>query len=170
MMSATDRSIVLVGPMAAGKTSIGRSVAKALGMPFSDSDKSIVAGHGPIPEIFAAHGEEHFRRLEREAIAELLERGGVISLGGGAVIDPVTRGRLAGHRVVFLTVSEQAVAPRITGGGRPLLAGEEDPVVRWSRIFRERLAWYEEVADVTFDTSRIPMKHVAAQIVAWLEE
>lgn len=169
-MSATDRAVVLVGPMAAGKTSVGRSLARALGLPFSDSDKSIVATHGPIPAIFEKHGEAHFRALERDAVRELLDTGGVVSLGGGAVVDPVTRARLAEHTVVFLTVSEQAVAARITGSGRPLLAGEDDPVTQWSRIFAERRPWYEEIADITFDTSRTPMQRIAAQIVGWLEE
>ena len=169
-MSAAEPSVVLVGPMAAGKTSIGRSVAKALRVPFSDSDKSISAVHGPIPQIFAEHGESHFRALEREAIAELLAAGGVLSLGGGAVIDPETRERLTAHDVVFLTVSADAVVSRLTGSGRPLLSGEEDPVARWTRIFEERRPWYEEVADVAFDTSRVPMQRIVGQIVNWLQE
>ncbi|WP_223172688.1 shikimate kinase [Microbacterium sp. NIBRBAC000506063] len=156
--------------MAAGKTSVGRTVAKLLGVPFRDSDKRIAALHGPIPEIFAEHGEARFREIERETIAEMLEAEGVLSLGGGAVIDPATRDRLAAVPVAFLTVSAQAVAPRITGGSRPLLAGEEDPLERWSRIFEERRAWYEEVADATFDTSRMPMQRVAQNIANWLEE
>src|SRR5690606_15424444 len=82
---ADPLTLVLVGPMAAGKTSVGRRVARRLGVAFVDTDKRIVATHGPIPAIFAEHGEAHFRDLERAAVAEALSEGGVISLGGGAV-------------------------------------------------------------------------------------
>jgi shikimate kinase len=65
-------------------------------------------------------------------------------------------------------VTPEAVAERITGSDRPLLHGEEDPVQRWQRIFAERRALYEEVADATFDTSRVPMSRVANRIVEWM--
>ena len=81
------RAIVLIGPMGAGKTSVGRRVARALEVPFADTDKLVVRDHGPIPELFAHHGEGYFRALERDAVAEALERGGVVALGGGAVLD-----------------------------------------------------------------------------------
>lgn len=170
MASSAEPSLVLVGPMAAGKSSIGRSVARMLGLPFSDSDRRIAAVHGPIPTIFAEHGEAHFRQVERETIAALLEQPGVLSLGGGAVVDPMTRERLAEHPVVYLTVSPEAVASRLAAGGRPLLAGEEEPLARWERILGERQAWYEEVADVSFDTSREPMRRIAERVAAWAEE
>jgi len=162
-------TLVLVGPMAAGKTSVGRRVARALGVGFIDTDKRVAAVHGPIPTIFAEHGEAHFRALEREAVAEALREGGVVSLGGGAVTDLGTRTLLAQHPVVFLTVSADAVADRLGGGGRPLLAGD-DPVERWKRIFAERRHLYEEVASATFDTSRRPMRRIAEEIVAWRRE
>ncbi|WP_396653466.1 shikimate kinase [Microbacterium sp. ARD32] len=161
---------VLVGPMAAGKTSLGRKVARMLEVPFTDTDKRIAAEHGPIPQIFDAHGERHFRRLEREAVAVAITEGGVVSLGGGAVADAATRALLAQHPVVFLTVSADAVRRRIGGSTRPLLAGEDDPVERWRTIFDERRAWYEEVADLTVDTSRRPMRMLAESIAAWRKE
>lgn len=163
-------TVVLVGPMGAGKTSVGRKVARLLGEPFIDTDKRIAAEHGPIPEIFAAHGEPHFRDLERAAVASALEEGGVVSLGGGAVTDAGTRALLAQHPVVFLTVSADAVARRIQGAGRPMLAGEDDPVERWRAIFEQRRAWYEQVADITIDTSRRPMRMLAEEICAWRKE
>ena len=170
MTSAPDPlTLVLVGPMAAGKTSIGRRVARRLGVPFIDTDKRVVAAHGPIPTIFAEHGEAHFRALERAAVADALLEGGVVSLGGGAVTDTGTRALLATHPVVFLTVSPEAVADRIAAGGRPLLEGD-DPVRRWSEIFAQRRDWYDEVASVTFDTSRRPMQRIAEEIVAWRRE
>ncbi|MEU4015766.1 shikimate kinase [Microbacterium sp. NPDC028030] len=171
MTSATDPlTLVLVGPMAAGKTSVGRRVARRLGVAFIDTDKRIVAEHGPIPGIFAEHGEAYFRDLERAAVAEALSDGGVISLGGGAVTQAGTRDLLKDHPVVFLTVSPEAVADRLRGSNRPLLAGEEDPVERWKKIFEDRRGWYAEVASTTFDTSRRPMQKIADEIVAWRRE
>jgi shikimate kinase len=171
MTSAADPlTLVLVGPMAAGKTSVGRRVARRLGVAFVDTDKRIVAAHGPIPTIFAEHGESHFRDLERAAVADALSEGGVISLGGGAVTQAETRDLLKEQPVVFLTVSADAVADRIRGGNRPLLAGEDDPVERWKKIFEERRRWYAEVASTTFDTSRRPMQKIADDIVAWRRE
>ena len=170
MTSAADPlTLVLVGPMAAGKTSVGRRVARRLGVPFVDTDKRIVAEHGTIPALFAEHGEAHFRDIERVAVADAIAEGGVISLGGGAVTDAATRELLKQHSVVFLTVSADAVAERLRGSNRPLLAGE-DPLDRWKRIFEERRAWYTEVASTTFDTSRRPMQRIADEIVAWKRE
>ncbi len=164
MTNSADRPLttVFVGPMAAGKTSVGRRVARALEVPFVDTDKRIAAEHGPIPALFAEHGEKHFRELERAAVAAALAEGGAVSLGGGAVTDAATRALLAEHPVVYLTVSPEAVARRIGGGGRPLLAGE-DPVAA-------RRGWYEEVADLTVDTSRRPMRTIAEEIAVWRKE
>lgn len=170
MTSAADPlTLVLVGPMAAGKTSVGRRVARRLGVAFIDTDKRIVAAHGPIPAIFEEHGEAHFRALECAAVAEALSEGGVISLGGGAVTEAATRDLLAEHPVVFLTVSPDAVAGRLRGSNRPLLAGE-DPLERWKKIYEERRGWYAEVSSATFDTSRRPMQKIADEIVAWRRE
>lgn len=163
-------SLALVGPMAAGKTSVGRKVARLLQVPFTDTDKRVVAEHGPIPQIFAEEGEARFRDYERAAVAAALADGGVVSLGGGAVTDAETRALLRRHPVVFLTVSAEAVARRIRGAGRPLLDGEDDPVERWRTIFAARRDWYEEVADLTVDTSRQPMRTLAEHIAAWRKE
>lgn len=169
MTSAESRAIVLVGPMGAGKTSIGRRLAKRLGMPFTDTDAAVVRAHGPIPELFAAHGEAHFRAVERTAVVEALGSGGVVSLGGGAVLDPDTRADLRAHRVVFLTVAPRVIAGRLAHGGakRPLLAGEEDPVTRWQRIFDERRPIYLDVADHTVDTSSGPLEGIVTALVEW---
>jgi shikimate kinase len=175
MMSSPERSdtpltLVLVGPMAAGKTSVGRRVARLLEVPVVDTDKRIAAEHGAIPQIFAEHGEPYFRARERDAVAAAVAEGGVVSLGGGAVTDAGTRALLAEHPVVFLTVSPESVARRIAGTGRPLLAGTGDPVERWRTIFDERRSWYEEVADLTVDTSHRPMRMLAEEIAAWRKE
>lgn len=165
---APGGALVLIGPMGAGKTSIGRRVARALGETFTDTDKVIVRDHGPIRDIFATHGEAHFRALEREAVAEALEQGGVVALGGGAVLDPETRARLVDHRVVLLTVTPNVVAARIHGDERPLLGGE-DPMEHWLRIYDERRPIYESTAHIAFDTSSGPLAHVVDDIVAWAQ-
>lgn len=165
----TRRAIVLIGPMGAGKTSVGRRVARALGRPFADTDKIVVRDHGPIPELFVRHGEPHFRALERSAVQEALASGGVVALGGGAVLDEATRAALRDHRVVLLTVQPHIIASRIGGGERPLLAGE-DPVARWTRIFDERRPVYESVADIAFDTSSGPLADVVARIAEWAQD
>jgi shikimate kinase len=167
MTTPDPRALVLVGPMGAGKTSVGRRVARTMGMSFTDTDKVVVRDHGPIPELFTRLGEPGFRAIERVAVAESLDRGGVVALGGGAVLDAGTRAALAAHRVVLLTVSPRVVASRIAGADRPLLNGDEDPVARWQRIYAERQHLYEEVADVTFDTSSGPLADVVTAIVAW---
>lgn len=168
MTAPADSAIVLVGPMGAGKTSIGKRVARILELGFVDTDAIVVRSHGPIADIFTTHGEAHFRELEREAVRQSLAQGGVVSLGGGSVLDPDTRADLRAHRVALLTVSPAIVAGRIGGGHRPLLAEEgEDPVARWRRILEERMPLYTEVADATFDTSHGPLSDVVDQIVAW---
>lgn len=167
MSTPAESALVLVGPMGAGKTSVGKRVAKALGLPFADTDALIVRAHGPIPELFRAHGEEHFREIERDVVARALTGGGVVSLGGGSVLDARTREELRAHRVAFLTVSPAVIAHRIAGGSRPLLAGGTDPVEEWVRIFTSRRPLYEEVADAVFDTSQGPLSHVVDAIADW---
>ncbi|MDL9979768.1 shikimate kinase [Microbacterium sp. ASV49] len=153
--------------MGAGKTSIGRRVAKMLGVSFVDSDAAIARAHGPIERIFAEQGEARFRELERDAVAEALDAGGVVALGGGAVMDAGTRALLGGHRVVLLTVEPRIVASRIQGTNRPLLQAD-DPVGRWREIYEARRPVYEELADATFDTSHGPLGAVAEAIAAWV--
>lgn len=166
-MSAPSRAVVLIGPMGAGKTSVGRRVAKVLGRPFFDSDIAVKLGHGPIEDIFAAHGEDHFRALERAAVCEGLATGGIVSLGGGAVLDPDTRVDLARHRVALLTVEPSVVAARVKGSQRPLLQGD-DAATRWSEIYESRRPVYEELADATFDTSYGPLHDVVEAVVQWV--
>lgn len=162
-------TVVLVGPMGAGKTSVGRKLAKMLRVSFTDTDKRIAREHGPISELFAQRGEAHFRELEREAVRAALAEGGVISLGGGAVTSAQTRELLRKHPVVFLSVSPEIVPDRIRSGSRPLLAGE-DPVAKWNEIYEQRRGWYEEVATTTVDTSRRPMHRIAEEIAKWRRE
>ena len=159
--------LVLIGAPGAGKTRLGKRVAKRLEVPFIDTDKRIVAEHGAIAGIFAEHGEAHFRALERDAVARALtEDGAVVALGGGAVLDPDTQRDLAGHRVVQLTVSEVAVRERITGTKRPLVDGVE----AWSRLVATRRPIYDRLATRTVDTSGLPIDKIAADLVGWIQE
>ena len=164
--AALSAPVVIIGPMGAGKSSVGKRVAKALGVPFTDTDRVIVREHGPIPAIFADRGEPAFRALEAEAVRTALATGGVIAVGGGAVTHAATREALAGARIVLLTVSPEAVAERIAGSDRPLLAS--GGIDAWQTIMDERAATYAELAHVVVDTSRRPMSRVVDEVVAWL--
>jgi shikimate kinase len=156
--------VVLIGPMGAGKTRIGKRVARILGTGFVDTDKVIVAENGPIAEIFATQGEPHFRALERAAVVHALEGSDVVALGGGAVLDDETRADLTSHQVVLVTVTAEAVAPRISDGRRPLL---RDGLTDWERIYAERRHLYEQLAKLTVDTSHRPIDAVAKEVAAW---
>jgi shikimate kinase len=156
--------VVLIGPMGAGKTRIGKRVARILGTGFVDTDKVIAAEHGPIPEIFATQGEGHFRALERAAVVDALAGDDVVALGGGAILDDETRADLTEHRVVLVTVTAEAVAPRIADARRPLL---RDGLTDWERIYADRRHLYEQLACFTVDTSHRPIDAVAREVVAW---
>ena len=167
-MTSHSDAVVLIGPMGAGKTSIGKKAARALGLPFFDTDAAVVRDHGPIEQLFVEHGEAHFRAAERAAVREGLATGGIVSLGGGAIMDAETRAELSGLRVVLLTVSPRVVASRVRDSNRPLLQGGDDAIERWTAIFEERRPVYEELADVTFDTSTGPLQDVVDALVAWV--
>jgi shikimate kinase len=160
--------LVFIGPMASGKSKIGRRVARTLRVPFIDTDTDIVAAHGSITEIFASAGEEHFRTLERAAVAAALQRHrAVVSLGGGAVLDPATRADLRHVTVISLSTTAEAVRNRTKNAKRPLLAAGPDA---WQRIYDERRPLYEALASIHFDTSTRPVDAIAADIVKWVRE
>ncbi|MGQ0626011.1 MAG: shikimate kinase [Sporichthyaceae bacterium] len=118
--------VVLVGPPGAGKSTVGRAVARRLGLTFRDTDADIEASAGkPISDIFVEDGEAAFRALERAAVVRALdEHDGVLALGGGAVEDPATQQSLRAHTVVFLDVGLGAAARRVGfNRDRPLLLG-----------------------------------------------
>lgn len=163
----TVRTIALIGPMGAGKTSVGRRLARHLDRPFIDTDTVIAAEHGAIPHLFETLGEGAFRVIEREVVQRELRSGAVVALGGGAVLDESTRIALADCTVVLLTVSEDSVAARLAAGRRPLLT---DGIASWRRIAAERDPVYRALADVTLDTSRRPMTTIAAELAEQLQE
>ena len=118
--------VVLIGPMGAGKSTVAGLLARAWGVPARDTDADVEAAEGrEISEIFVDSGEAHFRALEAAAVADALaSHDGVLSVGGGAVLDPATRSLLEGHTVVFLRVGLSEAVKRVgLGVGRPLLLG-----------------------------------------------
>lgn len=119
---AARARVVLIGPMGAGKTTIGRRVAKALSADFVDSDAEFVRSHGPIAPYFDAHGEAAFRREERRVVERAVRRDVVLSLGGGAVLDTATRADLAVVPVVLLTTTAEAVRDRLAPAPDPWCA------------------------------------------------
>jgi shikimate kinase len=163
----TARTVALIGPMGAGKTSVGRRLAKHLGRRFVDTDAVIAVEHGAIPYLFASVGEGAFRVLERDVVQRELRSGAVVALGGGAVLDETTQEALAGCTVVLLTVSEDAVQARLVGGKRPLLT---EGIATWRSIAAAREPIYRRLADVTVDTSRRPMTTIAAELADQLQE
>jgi shikimate kinase len=167
MTDAATRPIVVIGPMGAGKSSVGKKLAKALGRRFVDSDRVFVRRHGSIADFFEAEGEERFRALEHGIVVEsIADPRSVVSLGGGAVLHPDTRDHLRGAAVVLLTVSREAVAGRIHGDDRPLL--HHDGLAAWAEIADVRAPVYASLADLTVDTSNRPIAHVVDDIVRWV--
>lgn len=163
--------VVLVGPMGSGKTTVGALLAEALGVAVRDTDADVEAVDGrSVSDIFVESGEERFRELESAAVAAALaDHGGVLSLGGGAVLDPGTRGLLAGHTVVFLRVGLTDAVKRVgLGVGRPLAIGNVR--ARLKALLDERTPIYESVASFAVDTDGRSPEDVAAEIVEALRE
>jgi shikimate kinase len=161
-------NIFLIGPMGAGKTAVGRQVAKLLEYPFHDGDQEIEQRTGAdIPLIFEREGEAGFRRREREVMADLSRRERIVlATGGGAVLDADTRRDLAQHGwVVYL---EASIAQQAERAGRtrhrPLLHGT-DPLVRLEQLLRVREPLYRQIADLTISTNHCRVTTVAERIV-----
>jgi shikimate kinase len=161
--------VVLIGPMGAGKTTVASLLADAWGVTARDTDADIEASEGrEISEIFVDSGEAHFRALEAAAVAEALtSHEGVLSLGGGAVLDPATRELLAGNTVVFLRVGLSEAVKRVgLGVGRPLLLGNVR--ARIKALLDERTPIYEAAATLVVDTDGRAPEDVAAEIQEFL--
>jgi shikimate kinase len=138
--------------MGSGKTTVGQQLARLLGVDWIDSDGEIEQRTGAtIPEIFTRDGEPAFRALEEQVVADLLAtHPGVVSLGGGAVLSPTTRHRLAGRRVIYLHVTAEDGFARVSGSKRPLLQAP-DPARVYSDLLAERDPIYREVATIVVD-------------------
>ena len=171
--------VVLVGLMGVGKSTVGRRLAKELQRPFADVDEQIELHAGAtIPAIFRDQGEQRFRELETEVLADLLGRPPalVIAAGGGAVTGAANRAALArsGACVVWLRASAEFLAGRTDPTHRPLLA--DDPQSTLARLLAERTPLYEEVAHVAVDIEPFhvgdekPKRALARHIAALVTE
>jgi shikimate kinase len=160
------RAIVLMGFMGTGKSEVGRRLAQRLGRAFVDTDHLVEERAGKrVAAIFADDGETAFRALERDAVYEAARRTGtVISVGGGAVLDPVNVAALREAGVlVHLTASPDVILARVGDPrSRPLLA--DDPHGTVTRLLAERSPAYAAAADVTIDTSNRSAEEVVEDI------
>lgn len=160
---------MLVGPPGAGKSTVAAEVADRLGLVLHDTDAAIVRAQGrTISDIFVDDGEAAFRVLERAEVLQALgTRDTVLSLGGGAVMDPDVQAALAGHTVVFLDVSIADAAGRVGfDASRPMLV--VNPRASWMRLMRARRPVYEAVATWRVDTAGRTPQEVADDVVALL--
>lgn len=169
--SAGSPRVVLIGPMGAGKSTVGRQLAARWGAPLVDTDEMVAtrAGRG-ISDIFIDDGEPAFRELERAAVAECMTTAGaVIALGGGAVLDERTQADLrvaasVGAQVVFLDLDSAAASRRVgLGVGRPLLLG--NPRATWVKLLTERRGIYEQLATLVIDTADQTPAAIAEEII-----
>lgn len=160
--------IVLIGPPTAGKSSVGELLAKALGVPFADTDALVAsAAQKPVSDIFVDDGELVFRELERGAVARALEavkpEGGVLALGSGAVLDLDVRRMLDGQVVVYLEADFATVAKRI-GMDRPRVVIPGNPRGRLRSMLEERRPVYADLATLTVPTDDMAAEEVAADL------
>jgi shikimate kinase len=157
--------VVIIGPPGSGKTTVGQALAARLGVGFRDTDDDIVAARGkPISDIFVEDGEEHFRALERAAVAAALaEHDGVLALGGGSILAAETRELLAGHTVVYLEVGLSTAVERVgLATARPLLV--LNPRSQLRKLMEERRPLYEGLATITVATDQGTADDLAARI------
>jgi shikimate kinase len=160
-------TLVLVGPMGSGKSTVAALLAEMMAVGARDTDADVEAVDGrSISDIFVESGEEHFRALERDAVAKALAtHEGVLSLGGGAVLDEESRRLLTGadHTVVFLRVGLAEAVKRVgLGTSRPLLLGNVRSRIK--ALLDERTPIYESVADIVVDTDQKSAEDVADEI------
>lgn len=162
--------VVLIGPPGSGKSTVGAFLAGVLGADLRDTDADVEAAEGrSVADIFVSDGEAYFRQLERAAVATAIaEHGGVLSLGGGAPIDPETESLLVryvagGGAIAFLDVSLTAAAPRVgLNAARPLLLG--NPRQKWLTLMMDRRPVYERLATVTVLTDDRRPADIASEI------
>jgi shikimate kinase len=164
--------LVLIGPMGAGKSSLGRRLAQARGLAFVDLDREIEVRAGTeIPTIFACEGEAGFRRRECEALADVLAREGcVIASGGGAVLDVHNRAlmRQQGFVVSLQIDVDEQLARLANDRSRPLLAGADRAEVL-ARLAAERAPLYAEIADLQFSPTGMTPADAAERLAALLD-
>ena len=158
--------VVLIGPPGAGKSTVAAVLAGRLGVRVRDTDVDVERAAGkPVTDIFVDDGEAAFRELERRAVlAALADHPGVLALGGGAVMNPLTEAALAGYPVVFLDVQITDAARRIGfNRDRPLLVG--NPRAQWLKLMEVRRPVYARAAVATVATDGLTPEQVADQVI-----
>ena len=172
-MKKRGDAIVLIGFMGAGKSSVGRTLARMTGLPRFDTDEMVAARFGlTIPEIFGTHGENKFREAETEALRELFGKGqAIIVTGGGIVLREENVGLL--HElgaIIYLSADEETLFARISRRTtRPLLQ-TPNPRATLRELLAARLSLYRNAADVEVDTSHLKHDEVARKILESLED
>ena len=165
------RNIFLVGPMGAGKSTIGRALAKELKLEFFDSDEVIEQRAGAdIAWIFDIEGEEGFRQREIKIIDELTQKQNIVlATGGGVIISPENRSVLAGRgTVIYLKTSLEQQYERTKRDTRRPLLQTDNLTERLEELRDERQPYYEDLSDVSFETDKLTVKAVANNIVKYL--
>ncbi len=170
-VNRSGKSIVLIGMMGAGKTSVGRALAERLGYPYLDSDEQVERNTGrTVPEILETDGEDAFRAEEKKALAEAVASDGplVVSVAGGAVLDPDNRRELRkAGAVIWLRAEVATLVDRVgEGEGRPLLASDVEGNLR--RLYEQRRPIYDELADVIVDVDHLGASEIVDRIVSEL--
>lgn len=162
------RNIVLIGFMGSGKSSIGRSLAKKLGLEYIDTDTMIEKKKGKsISEIFRVEGEEYFRKLEKEIVEKVSEYNNkIIACGGGVALDDLNVLNLKKNGVlVYLSVDPSIIIERVKNStDRPLLE-VEDKEKEAKRLFEQREKKYINATDVIVDAGNTPINKIAEQIL-----
>lgn len=153
--------VVLIGPMGVGKTTVGKKLAHALGLPFIDTDSLVTLEHGDISKIFEELGEQQFRNFEEVAVQSAIAKPAVVATGGGAVLSALTRERLKSCLVIYLSTDGKHMKSRLKYGKRPLLKNGFDD---WQKIYDFRKPIYEETANFVVDTSGKSLGSILSEI------
>jgi shikimate kinase len=163
---------IFIGPMGSGKSTIGKAVASALGLPFRDTDSIIEEREEmPVSQIFIDQGEEYFRAVEKKVLRdELLNDGSILALGGGAPIsvDAQSALKVSSSPVIYLDISLASVAPRIGfNRDRPLLL--HNPRGQWQTLMEVRRPIYESIANIVIDVNGKSQKQIVKEALGALK-